>query len=167
MSFIVPLGRNAIWASQIFKQLAIGQVTVLEASPQTTDLIQPAIAVITVGAVDRIVKRKAQISPFDSFGSIMISQDLVVDSIDRFTDSIKRGIIAECPGSCRILHGGQLSEPVIGIGDMIVLLFATVNRVLSPILAMKLLPIPAFTSEVSKISNINSVFLFTSWIYHI
>lgn len=29
-----------------------------------------------------------------------------------------------------------------------VLLFATVNRVSSPILAMKLLPIPAFASEV-------------------
>ena len=35
-----------------------------------------------------------------------------------------------------------------------VLLFATVNRVSLPILAMKLLPIPAFTSEVSRICGI-------------
>ena len=72
MSFIIPLGRNAIRASQIFKQLAVGQITVLEVFSQAIDLIQSAIAVITVGAVDRIVKRKAQISSFDSFERILI-----------------------------------------------------------------------------------------------
>ena len=35
-----------------------------------------------------------------------------------------------------------------------VLLFATVNRVSSPIIAMKLLPIPAFASEVNRICDI-------------
>ena len=39
-------------------QPAIGQIAVLETSSQAINLIQPAIAVITAGAVGRIVKLK-------------------------------------------------------------------------------------------------------------